>query len=52
MGLDIIEIVMGWEAAFGVSVSDEEVMTTRTPRIAIDLIAKKLGTSECTQVLA
>jgi len=43
MGLDMIEIVMGWEEIFGVSISDEEVTIVRTPRMAIDLIGKKLG---------
>jgi hypothetical protein len=49
MGLDMLEIVIGWEAAFDVSVSDEEAMTTRTPRMAIDLIATKLEGGETMQ---
>jgi hypothetical protein len=49
MGLEILEIVMGWEEAFGVSVSDEEASIMRTPRMAIDLIAKKLGVGESMQ---
>lgn len=49
MGLDMIEIVMEWEETFGVTISDEEATTTRTPRMAIDLIVKKLGASESAQ---
>jgi hypothetical protein len=44
-----MEIVMGWEEAFGASVSDEEAMAVRTPRMAIDLIAKKLDAGETVQ---
>ena len=43
MGLDSVEMVMGWEEAFGISIADAEAEKLRTPREAIDLIASKLG---------
>jgi hypothetical protein len=49
MGLDMIEIAMGWEEAFGVSISDEEATTVRTARMAIDLMTKKLAVRETMQ---
>jgi hypothetical protein len=46
MGLDAIEIIMGWEQAFEVDFTDAEAETIRTPRMAIDLIATKLELKE------
>jgi hypothetical protein len=43
MGLDPVEIVMGWEESFGISIADAEAMVLRTPRQSIDLIATKLA---------
>jgi hypothetical protein len=43
MGLDSVEIVISWERAFGVEISDDEACHLTTPRTAIDLIATKLG---------
>ncbi|SKB03616.1 hypothetical protein SAMN02745166_03857 [Prosthecobacter debontii] len=43
MGLDSVEIVMSWEAALGVTITDAEATVIRTPRMAIDLLAAKLG---------
>jgi len=43
MGLDSVEIVMGWEESFGISISNDEAMTLRTPGLAVDLIAQKLS---------
>jgi acyl carrier protein len=46
MGLDAVEMMMGWERAFDIQLSDAEVLELRTPRQAIDLIAGKVGTSD------
>jgi hypothetical protein len=46
MGLDAVEMMMGWEKAFDIQLSDAEVWALRTPRQAIDLIALKVGASE------
>ena len=42
MGLDSVEIVMAWEEAFSISITDAEAADLRTPRLAIDLICQKL----------
>ena len=42
MGLDAIEIIMGWEEAFDIKFTNAETEKIRTPRMAIDLIATKL----------
>jgi len=42
MGLDSVEIVLGWEDAFQISISDEEAALLSTPAQAIDLIGSKL----------
>jgi acyl carrier protein len=46
MGLDAVEIVIGWEEAFGISIADSEAMVLRTPRQSIDLIATKLAAQD------
>jgi hypothetical protein len=46
MGLDAVEIILGWENAFDIKLSDEEVFELRTPQQAIDLIAIKVGASD------
>jgi hypothetical protein len=42
MGLDAVEILMGWEQAFDITITDKEAETITTPRMAIDLITTKL----------
>jgi hypothetical protein len=46
MGLDAVEIIWGWENAFDIKLSDEEVCELRTPQQAIDLIAIKVDASD------
>ncbi len=45
MGLDAVEIVMGWERSFGINISNGEAEKIRTPKHSIDLIATKLRVS-------
>jgi hypothetical protein len=42
MGLDSIELVLAWEEAFGISISDEEACRMFTPRQAIEYIYQKV----------
>jgi acyl carrier protein len=46
MGLEGVEIVMGWEEALGVSLSDAETPSLRTPRQAVQFLAAKLNAVE------
>ena len=46
MGLDSVQIVMGWEESFSISIADAEAMTLRTPRRTIDLLATELGAQD------
>jgi hypothetical protein len=48
MGLDAIEIIMGWEQAFEIELTDAETENIRTPKMAIDLITSKLEVKENT----
>lgn len=43
MGLDAVEILMGWEKAFGVRVADAKAECVRTPRMGVDLMCSKVG---------
>ena len=45
MGLDSVQIVMGWEESFGIHIPDENAFAIRTPRMAVDLIAGMLNAS-------
>lgn len=46
MSLESIEIVMNWEESFGISLSEAEVSSLRTPRQTMDLIAEKLEAND------
>jgi len=46
MGMDSVELIMGWEEAFGIPLSDDEAFVLRTPRQVIDLIARKVGATD------
>lgn len=43
MGLDSVEIVIGWEETFGITIADAEAERLITPGDAIELIAGKLA---------
>jgi hypothetical protein len=45
MGLDSMQLVMGFEEAFGVEFEDDELERLLTPRMAIDLTVAKLNVS-------
>lgn len=38
MGLTFVEIIMGWESSFALTISDAEAARLRTPRHAIELL--------------
>jgi hypothetical protein len=42
MGLDSVALVMEFEEAFGIQITDEEATNIRTPRMVIDLVLSKL----------
>jgi hypothetical protein len=41
--MDDVQIVIGWEEAFGITFTDDEAIQIRTPRMAANLICRKLG---------
>ena len=45
MGLDGVELVMAWEESFGITITDADAAQLRTPRMATDLIHRKLATA-------
>ena len=49
MSLDSVEIVMGWEGAFGISITDADAEVLRTLRQSMDLIATKLAAQDETK---
>jgi hypothetical protein len=46
MGVDAVELIIGWEKAFGIEISDEEAIALQTPKMAIDLICDKVGAGD------
>ncbi len=46
MGLDGVELVMAWEESFGITITDAEAANLRTPRLATDLIYRKLAAGD------
>ena len=51
MGLGSVELVMGFEAAFGIVIPDAVAEEMITPRHTIDYVASSLGTSPVVQCL-
>ena len=41
MGLDSVELIIAWEEAFGITITDEEAARILTPRDVIELIAAR-----------
>ena len=41
MGLDSVELIIAWEEAFGITITDEEAARMLTPRDVIELIAAR-----------
>ena len=46
MGLDGVELVLAFEEAFGVTITDAEAEASITPAVVIDLIFGKLRSSD------
>lgn len=46
MGLDTVEMLMGLEKSFDISITDPEAAAARTPRKVIDLIITKIGAQD------
>jgi hypothetical protein len=43
MGLDTVELVMGFEEAFGIAIVDEDAARLRTPRMVLDYVAARVA---------
>lgn len=41
MGLDSVELIIAWEEAFGITITDAEAARILTPRDVIELIAAR-----------
>jgi hypothetical protein len=46
MGMDSVELVISFEEAFGIQITDEEATNCLTPRIVVDMIFSKLKTAD------
>lgn len=51
MGLDSVEIVMGWEEEFGLAIPDEVAQEIWTPRQAIDYIFRQVEQRSATECI-
>ncbi len=49
MGLDTVELLMAFEARFGIEISDAEAAELTTPRKVADYIASRIANNELTR---
>jgi hypothetical protein len=43
MGLEAMELIMGWEEAFGIQLDDDEAELLKNPRMVIERFSERLG---------